>query len=314
MAVETLFNLYAKNLHLHCPDVEDGFACFICRTGFLRNELDKLSLAHIIPKAIGGKTKTLLCKKCNHTIGYWYDSEAVKEVHTRRFPLGTEKEMKAKLQIQDTQIPTKACHNQNGFNINIQQNSPERLKHFKEIWTDQQVAGSTIKLEFEPINGKWRDFAYICSSMLAMFRTFGYEYVFHRCARSIREYLERGLNGKTTEQAPSIISRISFNSANLMKTDPDLLDNKRDYQIWLVTLRGMHCLGVYMPQLDHACVLLPGLDQNSAQSYLNLFTLNRDETEQMMAKRLSFKVNFASYEQGLCSMIWGNYISCDESM
>lgn len=86
IARERLFNLYSSNwdaVKRHprirvTPEIDDVFVCPLCFQYFTRECLnsDQLSLEHVPPKALGGKTKdcTLTCIRCNSDTGSQLES------------------------------------------------------------------------------------------------------------------------------------------------------------------------------------------------------------------------------------------------
>ena len=75
-----LFDVFAANLQLYFPDIQDTFVCPLCKKCFTRESIDDaLSLAHIVPKGLGGKNCVLTCKDCNSWTGTTFDSQAIAE-------------------------------------------------------------------------------------------------------------------------------------------------------------------------------------------------------------------------------------------
>ena len=69
--VEALQKITGKKLEL--------YLCPICANGFNRHDLDTgtLTLEHVPPKSLRGKTTVLTCKKCNSTAGHSIDAAIV---------------------------------------------------------------------------------------------------------------------------------------------------------------------------------------------------------------------------------------------
>jgi len=76
---EWLFSIFSKNLSIYMPEYEDHFLCPVCKNLFARNDLKKLSLAHIIPESLGGRQTTLACSRCDNRIGHDFDWHRSKE-------------------------------------------------------------------------------------------------------------------------------------------------------------------------------------------------------------------------------------------
>ena len=75
---EKIFKLFSQNLEWvkdhpaisFIPDFSSGYICPLCFDVFFEKDLDKIStnpltLEDIPPASLGGKPKTLTCKKCN---------------------------------------------------------------------------------------------------------------------------------------------------------------------------------------------------------------------------------------------------------
>jgi hypothetical protein len=59
----------SENLSMFFPDLLGYFMCPTCLDKFPISDRDRISEAHIIPKACGGTVKTLLCTECNSFFG-----------------------------------------------------------------------------------------------------------------------------------------------------------------------------------------------------------------------------------------------------
>jgi len=68
-AKNRIANMLSKNLRMFFPNLRAHFMCPTCLAKFPVGDKNRISEAHIIPKAAGGKLKTLLCTKCNNRFG-----------------------------------------------------------------------------------------------------------------------------------------------------------------------------------------------------------------------------------------------------
>lgn len=70
---ERLFDLYARQLELGGVTPTGIFVCPLCREGWTRESLcvpdPGVSLAHVVPEALGGRLRTLACTPCNNGNG-----------------------------------------------------------------------------------------------------------------------------------------------------------------------------------------------------------------------------------------------------
>lgn len=64
-----ILRMLSKNLAAFFPDLQDHFMCPTCLTPIPLHKREKITEAHVIPKATGGKIKTYLCDKCNGLLG-----------------------------------------------------------------------------------------------------------------------------------------------------------------------------------------------------------------------------------------------------
>ena len=78
-ARDRLFVLYSRQLELGGVTPTDIFVCPLCRAGFTRHALagpsPALSLAHIVPDALGGTDCTLTCTACNNGNGARFEAD-----------------------------------------------------------------------------------------------------------------------------------------------------------------------------------------------------------------------------------------------
>ena len=68
-----LLTKLAAHLKWFKPNLENHFVCPTCLDQIPINRLDKISVAHIIPKSTGGDLTTFICKKCNSIFGHKQD-------------------------------------------------------------------------------------------------------------------------------------------------------------------------------------------------------------------------------------------------
>ncbi len=71
----------ASSLTLFYPELQDIFLCPTCLAKIPIAEMKRISDAHIIPQAAGGKMTTLACTDCNSTFGRLQDKWAGEYIH-----------------------------------------------------------------------------------------------------------------------------------------------------------------------------------------------------------------------------------------
>lgn len=86
--IKQLYSLYAANLEAFQPEFKGVMACPLCRQFFGDNDLDKLSIEHVIPQSVGGRIEVLTCKKCNNTFGTKVDTHLGRQLQAQDFLSG----------------------------------------------------------------------------------------------------------------------------------------------------------------------------------------------------------------------------------
>ena len=64
-----ILGMLSKNLEVFFPKLRDCFMCPTCLTAIPLHKKERITEAHVIPRAARGKLKTFLCKKCNSHFG-----------------------------------------------------------------------------------------------------------------------------------------------------------------------------------------------------------------------------------------------------
>jgi hypothetical protein len=82
---EDLYKVLSANLEIISDGKYKGFACPLCRKLFCINQMDKLTIEHSIPKAVGGKPGTLTCKECNNKLGSEIDASLATSLKMEQF-------------------------------------------------------------------------------------------------------------------------------------------------------------------------------------------------------------------------------------
>jgi hypothetical protein len=70
---EAVLARVARSATLFYPECRDNFICPTCLGRVPVSDTDRITDAHILPKAVGGGLLTLLCKTCNNTFGAHQD-------------------------------------------------------------------------------------------------------------------------------------------------------------------------------------------------------------------------------------------------
>ncbi len=86
--IRQLFDLYSANLRGFRPEFAGRFACPLCRGWFTQEQLDQLSIEHVIPQSVGGRIEVLTCKPCNNTYGTRIDAHLGRQLQAQAFFAG----------------------------------------------------------------------------------------------------------------------------------------------------------------------------------------------------------------------------------
>lgn len=256
---EKLFRLYAANLSIYCPQYQGIFACPICRTGFHPGALDvkppALTIAHIIPKAVGRGPETLACDICNSTIGSSYDSHAKKVKDHAEWLSGT-RPARAVLSNEAAEVAVDWRYHENLLHLTARPNEspPGALQQFVDRLRNAEDGTFSIKMElYDAIRVRASVFH---SAFLAMFFLFGYEYVLSPWVKVARQAL-------CGEPAPGLLSRVVGAASGVPETGFSLgvMTEPLSCRCFILTLP---CAG---EGSSWRSVLLPGLGQGADDAY-----------------------------------------------
>ncbi|MDD4584169.1 MAG: HNH endonuclease [Eubacteriales bacterium] len=185
----------SENLAAFSPKFTGKFVCPICLELIDINELDRISEAHIIPKAAvsGEKLMTWLCTKCNNTFGHSFDKWFGEYInYQQKGSLLTENITKGKLSFNGIEYNGKVIKHKDStdFIIIDNWNSPETLKALKE---EAEIIGPK-KLSINiPLLSKREeiDIGFITAAYLYGFTLFGYSWVLQKRFQIIRDLILR---------------------------------------------------------------------------------------------------------------------------
>jgi HNH endonuclease len=176
-----LYDLCVTNAGLH--GLGDLFICPICRNKFTRDdclgENCKLTLAHIYPKATGGKPTTLACRECNNRLGKRYDSEIVREHQIA----GLENKdpnvsVRTEFTMAGEKFRANLSRDNEGMKVHIVAgaNDPVVIARLQEK-LKQLPNDSPYTFTHRAVNQDLWLTAMVYSAHLLLFREFGYEYL-----------------------------------------------------------------------------------------------------------------------------------------
>jgi hypothetical protein len=173
------------------PELADHFLCPVCKSVFSREDLNNISLAHIVPKSMGGKLMTLACSKCDNRIGHDYDIHLSQEKEVLRQI--EEKGLYSKLNCGSEKYGIiSKWHLSNSGHLDIHIKPPDNVP--ANIWRKRmdEIAYSKnrkFQIKINLFSPERRNISYIYSSFLLMFSKLGYEYIFSPNVYSICQML-----------------------------------------------------------------------------------------------------------------------------
>jgi hypothetical protein len=265
---ELLFSVYSKNLSFYMPEFTDHFLCPVCKSLFGRIDIKKLSLAHIIPKSMGGKRATLACSQCDNRIGHdfdWHLSKE-KELLTR---IKENKGIYSKLKLNgDSKLYPIIfdIHLSNSGHLDMHIKPPSNVpsiiwkEHMDELINNKNTIDIETTKLFSP---ERRNISYIYSAFLLMFSKFGYEYVLSPNMDSIRQVLmgnyEFLKNQQLVRDLPKSLVQVSVPSICMLIKPVET----RAFCIFLPSTKNNQI----------RCVFLPGFGKTGEEGYNNLLNL-----------------------------------------
>ena len=178
---------------------QNVFVCPVCVVAYQLEQANLvLSKAHIWPKALGGQLSTILCRSCNSQIGTKYESNLVQNERARhRNQLGRHKEeivvhgetLTARVKATITSNFSNSSPALN-FEFNEEQCDPREVEKLDLLIQNKD---GKYRLKFSTITKiKGEQIAFLTVAYLAMFRHFGYEFVFTNLGLSMRNAIWNG--------------------------------------------------------------------------------------------------------------------------
>lgn len=264
---DSLFSLYSRNLSFYMPELANQFICPVCKSVIARGDLEqdpfKVSLAHIIPKSMGGRQVTLACAKCDQRIGGEYDwhlSQEKKQIEQLREEDGIYSKLKCGSGTYRAMFGF--CNKSNNTVIYIKPPKHVPLPIWKER-IDELVHLKNFSVAFDTFDTQKRNISHIYSAFLLMFSKFGYEYVLSANVDPIREvFIGNYLSLKYHRLVVDLPERL------VPKKIPSIfiLLEPRETRTFLITLPS--------PKPNYAkCVFLPGFGKSGKEGYHNLVNL-----------------------------------------
>lgn len=198
---ERLFTRYSKQFELY--EGHSGiFVCPICRIIFTREALadrpPKVSLAHVVPKALGGKSYTLTCTPCNNGSGSGKESDLAARLQYEdwRKGVGTRPaRISGEFGNVGVELGLSADSSKISFHVIEEQSNKENvasLKNLCERYAEDPNAEFTWQTTYSAPHRPGPVLAAVYqSAYLLMFKYFGYEFAFRDEYEPIRQQVLR---------------------------------------------------------------------------------------------------------------------------
>jgi hypothetical protein len=274
---ENLFSLYAENLSIYFPNIEGKFLCPVCKVLYSHNDLTcnppRIALAHIIPKSVGGRTLTLACGTCDNRIGSEFDKHRDLEKKSIKYK---EKNIGryGYIKYEDRRIGVLLSGSLFGYKgdaglvIKPPPNIPLDYwqKCINEIMPNKKISFETKTHDFD---SQRRNISYIYSAFLAMFSTFGYEYILSPNVQTIRKTICGEPNSLDIK---SILCNLPIEDIPESSPSISILNEPREIRSFFVALPSSN-------DKRAMCVFLPGFGEDGKMSYENLQKFTRTHKE-----------------------------------
>lgn len=190
-----LLRMFSNNLEHFFPEFKDHFMCPTCLRKIPISRVESISEAHVIPKAAGGKFKTLICRKCNSDFGTKQDKwfgELVRLSQSEKSSIMNTKIKDGYFEIDGLRINGRWEINKDGnFNFLIYKNlnSPK-----VRALIDEKFKSSPPKINLSfplPLmrNKRLIDIGFLTAGYLMWFAYLGYSWVLQSHLDPIREQI-----------------------------------------------------------------------------------------------------------------------------
>ncbi len=197
-----MFDIFSTQLRNYMPELaEDLVICphcgrYIGRSGLNNDEPDvtRLTLAHVIPEAIGGRQVVLACAKDNNDIGSRFESDLVKFVKAVRAHSGDGKTKgRVRLPGVDKAMPMDYYRDSDGrlrFDVYKPQIAPATLEQAHSyLKSPDRKIDVNFKVELQIGRMSRAQRAVVISAHLKMFWGFGYEYLLSPSVKGLVKWI-----------------------------------------------------------------------------------------------------------------------------
>lgn len=194
-----LFARLTSDLAAVRTDYPDQVLCPLCVRPFGRAAIadmgdDGLSLEHIIPRALGGTSVTLSCRRCNNRQGSSLDAHLVRMVRSLDWVAGDGSTLKGTVRIDDAELPMEISWSigEKPKTIKIVGGPPKLLEKFQTMMSGMghgDLVNLSFSFDYVDLNARR---ALVRLAYLALFTQLGYQYILSEAGVCIRNLLANG--------------------------------------------------------------------------------------------------------------------------
>jgi hypothetical protein len=196
---ERLFNDFSQRLTQIRAGIVDTFICPFCEQAFTRADLagDKLTLAHVLPDALGGSFCTLACAACNNNMGRDVEAYLIEHYRAEDAMQGTGK-LAGRMHGPFGNVGVEVETSPDGpwtLIVIDKQTNPAVLEALAKALSAPPASGNaqvaaSIELRYRK-NPSRVSAALYQSAYLLMFAYFGYEFMFDPRFEKLREQIRK---------------------------------------------------------------------------------------------------------------------------
>ncbi len=203
---EHILRMLSENLNRFRSDLENHFLCPICLEAIPLHKSERISAAHIVPDAAGGRIKTYLCKgrkgesDCNSRFGQKQDKwfgEFIRLARDDDATIFDTKIKESRFVWNGVPVNGEWLRDEDGgfrFDIHKERNSPETLERLmrdrNKMYPLDKPPKHTVQIE-TPLAGETRmiRMGFLTAGFLMWFRALGYSWALQKHLESFRKQI-----------------------------------------------------------------------------------------------------------------------------
>jgi hypothetical protein len=185
----------ARSVQYFYPELADTFICPTCLEHIPVSQKNRISEAHILPRAAGGRVTTLLCRRCNNTFGKDQDvwlGEYLRLINGGPLNLN---QQTGHFDVAEQRVNGRyevAADGTINFSVRVDKNAPHVLSAFKaktaKSLRDEGELSLTVSFPLE-CNMDQALYGFLTAAYLLWFRALGYSWAFQKHLDTAREQI-----------------------------------------------------------------------------------------------------------------------------